>query len=435
MKPIQLALPVILLLATVSTQAQVAIGTVTPDASAQLDITSTTRGLLIPRMTLAQRTAIGSPATGLLVYQTDGTAGVYVYQGAWTIFGATSLDALTDAKAGGVNFSNSLLIGHQTTGTLSSADRNIGIGIGALTSITTGDDNIAIGYQALVSNTTGYQNTAIGRQSMLGNVSGSSNTAVGLETLESNSSGHHNAAFGHLTMISNGAGYQNAAFGQEALTYNDNGNKNTAIGAESLYNNSSGSNNIAIGFGSAGSNTTGTNNTIVGYVADVSSSALTNASAFGNGAVVNASNKIQLGNTSVTAVNTSATITAAGYVKTGGTALQFLKADGSVTKITAGNVLIGDVASGTSTTIGGDVTSASKSNSGSSSTITVNFADQGSTNFVPMISLTSLGTTDDDNNVETPVILNITATSFDIYLTETSVTTQNLRINIILMRF
>ena len=50
-------------------------------ASAVLSATSTTRGFLPPRMTSAQRTAISSPATGLLVYQTDGTEGFYVYSG------------------------------------------------------------------------------------------------------------------------------------------------------------------------------------------------------------------------------------------------------------------------------------------------------------------------------------------------------------------
>src|ERR1039457_1150045 len=55
------------------------------DASAALDIQSTTQGLLIPRMTSAQRTAIGSPAMGLMVYQTDAKAGYYYFNGtAWT---------------------------------------------------------------------------------------------------------------------------------------------------------------------------------------------------------------------------------------------------------------------------------------------------------------------------------------------------------------
>ena len=79
MKQIFTLLAAVLLTAT--TYAQVGIGTTTPDASSALDITSTTKGLLIPRMTAAQRDAISSPATGLMIYQTDGTAGFYYYNG------------------------------------------------------------------------------------------------------------------------------------------------------------------------------------------------------------------------------------------------------------------------------------------------------------------------------------------------------------------
>ena len=58
-------------LITASTYAQVGIGTSSPDASAALDITSTTKGLLMPRMTNAQRLAIASPVAGLQVFVTD----------------------------------------------------------------------------------------------------------------------------------------------------------------------------------------------------------------------------------------------------------------------------------------------------------------------------------------------------------------------------
>lgn len=68
--------------------AQVGIGTNTPASSAQLDVTSTERGFLPPRMTTAQRNLIASPATGLLVFQTDNTAGYYFYNGtAWVGLG------------------------------------------------------------------------------------------------------------------------------------------------------------------------------------------------------------------------------------------------------------------------------------------------------------------------------------------------------------
>lgn len=60
------------------------------DGSALLDVKSTTQGVLVPRMTAQQRGLIGSPATGLLVYQTDGTAGFYFYNGTtWTSLSAS----------------------------------------------------------------------------------------------------------------------------------------------------------------------------------------------------------------------------------------------------------------------------------------------------------------------------------------------------------
>jgi hypothetical protein len=68
---------------------QVGIGTNTPSASAQLDVSSTERGFLPPRMTAAQRDLIATPATGLLIFQTDNTSGYYYYDGsAWVNLGA-----------------------------------------------------------------------------------------------------------------------------------------------------------------------------------------------------------------------------------------------------------------------------------------------------------------------------------------------------------
>jgi hypothetical protein len=51
------------------------------NASAQLQVDSTTKGFLPPRQNQTQRNAIASPAEGLIVYQTDGVAGLYVYSG------------------------------------------------------------------------------------------------------------------------------------------------------------------------------------------------------------------------------------------------------------------------------------------------------------------------------------------------------------------
>ncbi|MBC5834701.1 tail fiber domain-containing protein [Flavobacterium sp. F372] len=86
---------------------QVGIGTTTPNASSALDITSTTGGMLIPRMTQVQRLAIGTPANGLLVYQNNLTAGFYYWDGTvWKTFGGGSGWALTgdSGTTAGTNF-------------------------------------------------------------------------------------------------------------------------------------------------------------------------------------------------------------------------------------------------------------------------------------------------------------------------------------------
>lgn len=60
--------------------------------SAMLDVQSTSKGLLAPRMTKAQRDAINAPAAGLLIYQTNETPGFYYYQesGSWIRLSTTT---------------------------------------------------------------------------------------------------------------------------------------------------------------------------------------------------------------------------------------------------------------------------------------------------------------------------------------------------------
>ena len=76
------------MLLTALSYAQVGINTNTPDTSSALEIESTTGGILIPRMTETQRDAIVSPASGLMIYQTDEVSGFYFYNGTqWTSVG------------------------------------------------------------------------------------------------------------------------------------------------------------------------------------------------------------------------------------------------------------------------------------------------------------------------------------------------------------
>ena len=69
-----------------------------PDASAALEVRTTSQGLLLPRLTSVQRQAIASPAAGLLVFQTDGTSGLYYYNGiSWLNLAVASGPALAGA--------------------------------------------------------------------------------------------------------------------------------------------------------------------------------------------------------------------------------------------------------------------------------------------------------------------------------------------------
>ncbi len=225
--------------------------------------------------------------------------------------------------AAGVNALNSNAFGN----------RNTAMGIDALAQNTIGSYNTALGGGALQNNTTASQNVAIGHEALRtqsfsngGAVWISNNTAVGFEALLSNqptstSNGVNNTATGYQALKANTTGTNNTASGASALAANTTGNYNTAIGVGSLFNNTTGINNTSSGentlsINTTGSNntaygqralyvnTTGSNNTALGYHADVSSVALTNATAIGYNATVDASNKIQLGDGSVTLVST-----------------------------------------------------------------------------------------------------------------------------------
>ena len=69
---------------TATTYAQVGIGTTNPNTSAALDITSTTKGFLPPRMTTTERNAIGTPATGLVIFNTTTNGLEFKSSTGWT---------------------------------------------------------------------------------------------------------------------------------------------------------------------------------------------------------------------------------------------------------------------------------------------------------------------------------------------------------------
>lgn len=129
-----------------SIKAQTGIGTTTPDASAKLDVSSTTKGLLAPRMTAAQKTAISLPANGLLIYQTDGVTGFYVNTGtsaspAWLRVNTDWTKTGNDIAftTGNVSTTGTLTGGNTSTSTISGFAANVGT-ITAAYSITAADN-------------------------------------------------------------------------------------------------------------------------------------------------------------------------------------------------------------------------------------------------------------------------------------------------------
>ena len=215
--------------------------------------------------------------------------------------GASDIDGLSDAKSGGDNFTSSLIIGHQTTGTLSSATANTAVGISALDAITSGDNNTAVGSSAMGSNTTGTANTGIGSASLVANTSGQVNTSVGYASLFYNSDGDWNTAIGGNSLFTNQGGDANVGVGYNALFSNTTGDNNIAIGAVSLYSNTTGTRNIAIGRGAYDSGDDENDNMAIGF------------DALGGISLNGAERNIAIGNYSLDAITSGDNNTALGY--------------------------------------------------------------------------------------------------------------------------
>jgi hypothetical protein len=217
----------------------------------------------------------------------------------------------------GQNAGNLTMTGNNNVGTGANALKanttgccNTASGNNALLQNTTGGGNTASGDGALYSNSTGNNNTASGRFALISNTTGAFNTASGVSALQNNTgvngivgSASYNVATGYQALYSNTTGGYNTASGYQSLISNTEGYFNTASGPYALYSNTTGSSNTAIGSSALSNNTTGGGNTGVGWDANVSpGSNLSNATAIGFNAIVDASNKIRLGNVQVTVI-------------------------------------------------------------------------------------------------------------------------------------
>jgi hypothetical protein len=246
----------------------VGIGTTSPDASAVLDIQSSNKGLLIPRMSLDQRKSVNRPATGLMIYQTDEKAGFYFYNGDdWKPL----TEAVGNAKAVALDVDNWSKNGDAVSSTNFIGTTNgqalrfrvNNVHAGSINRF--GGGNTYIGYESGLANV-GYNNTGFGFNTLKSGTSASNNVAFGNYALSSNVTGSGNAAFGYFA-LKNNIGRNNLAMGSFTLELNVSGNSNLAIGNTAMRNKTSGNNNVAIGAAALESNFTGTGNVAIGYTA------------------------------------------------------------------------------------------------------------------------------------------------------------------------
>lgn len=141
------------------------IGTTTPNAKAMLDIVSTTKGVLLPRMTKAQRDAIASPVNGLLIYQTDNTKGFYFYNGSsWTAVTSTGASKTLNNLTAPTKVSQDLLPDTDNSldlGSSTKAWRNIyasgNVGIGTINPT----ERLQVSGKVLLENGFGATNAAL----------------------------------------------------------------------------------------------------------------------------------------------------------------------------------------------------------------------------------------------------------------------------------
>ncbi|MBE0663244.1 MAG: tail fiber domain-containing protein [Bacteroidales bacterium] len=297
-----------------------------PDPSAMLDVKSINKGLLVPRMTQAQRISILAPSTGLLVYQGNNASGFYFFNGTewirlsgysegWSTTGNVGTNPETNFIGTTDNQPLNFRLNNIPAGQFDPDRKNYFIGLGSGYSNLNGSGNIAIGSATLMNMVNSFyniaigdsalhynnslpgSNLAIGRAALRSNSSGSTNIGIGPYALYSNTDGDYNIAIGNGALFKNISGISNLAIGNSALYYNVSGDYNTAIGHNTLRNNTSGQYNTAIGYEVMNNNTEGSSNTGLGYRATSSNTTGINNTGIGASALIN--NSVGYDNTAV----------------------------------------------------------------------------------------------------------------------------------------
>ena len=287
---------------TLLAQQNVAINTTgaPPDSSAILDIQSTTKGLLAPRMTTEQREAIDSPAKGLLVFDIGfnsfwcyGDTSWIEIMGDFTSVmrdadGDTRIEAEMSPDEDVLRFTANgeptMWIDSQTIHVSSNGfntfigwnagmnndgvtNYNTFIGRSAGRDNTEGHRNTFLGNLSGFETLTGHENTFLGNEAGRKNTSGDENTYVGSESGKNSTTGYQNTFVGGSSGFFTTTGHSNAFFGVNSGWECDSCEQNTGIGPGALFKNAGGKRNVALGNASSQQNITGDNNVALGYLA------------------------------------------------------------------------------------------------------------------------------------------------------------------------
>jgi trimeric autotransporter adhesin len=262
-------------------------------------------------------TAVGS---GALVNNSSGSFNVAL--GAGTLFHSNSANHIVavgdsafynnvssgntavGSRAGFYNTTgaDNSFIGYHSGAVNTTGSLNTFLGSSTGTANTGGNYNTFIGAVTAISNTTGENNTIVGVNAGYSNTTGNSNSFLGRAAGGSNTTASSNSFFGYFAGESTTTGQYNSFFGANAGDANTTGLQNAGFGYRALFNNTAGVNNVGIGTNAGLVITTGDANSFLGALSNGTGADLYNATAIGYGTIVNATNKVVVGNTTVTSI-------------------------------------------------------------------------------------------------------------------------------------
>jgi hypothetical protein len=273
-------------------------------ASSILEVKSTTKGILVPRMTTTQRNLIAAPATGLLIYNTSTHGFQYRNATAWVNLNTDNFmsDADNDTKIQveelpdedrirfDIGGTERLIMQHNSQGTFymdiraSNMNTLIGQNTGKFTTAL-GTDNTAVGSECLPLNTDGSRNSVFGARSMYLNTTGVSNSAFGYAALQSNTTGSYNLALGGASLLDNTTG-----------------SYNVGVGINTLFRSQTSNYNVAVGTIAGRDYIHGDGNTFLGAGTQANADGYSQSTAVGYNAVMTASNQVRIGNASTASI-------------------------------------------------------------------------------------------------------------------------------------